>query len=211
MQARLAAVTFLTAAIHRTRLESRSRSATNALAPFNRQTRSVVMFKEAMVSIAAATLVLLCAQANAATPSGAGGLNSELAARRLVSQETAQVRSLEQLGEHLRNAGDRSPLAALSPAARMRFIDSLAFNGNGLTQYRYDVLRRELTASQSYSIMKLFGVEDSATFLRSSRVKSDLDAVIASLRMFQDHDGAKCVSPGTCEKHWESYICTSNC
>ena len=90
-------------------------------------------------------------------------------------------------------------------------MESLAFNENGLTQYRYDVLRDNLSASQSYRILKLFGAEGSGSFLRSSRVESELDAAITSLRMMEDHKGAKCVSPHNCQKGWVDFICMSGC
>jgi hypothetical protein len=169
------------------------------------------MLKKTLLSAVSTILVVISSQAGAAGPLLANPVLDEIALRRLVASETADIRSLTDLGEHLRSAGGRSPLAALPPGARMQFINSLEFNANGLTEYRYDVLRDNLTASQSYRILKLFGAEGSGSFLRTSRVETQLDAAIARLRMADDYDGARCISPGTCEKNWPNHICTSNC
>ncbi|MDQ2702510.1 MAG: hypothetical protein M3Y70_06780 [Pseudomonadota bacterium] len=169
------------------------------------------MSKATLVSIAATALVLLCSQTSAANSHRVDPAHDEAALRSLVAYATAEIRSREDLIDHLQRLGNRSPIAALRPAARERFMDSLAFNENGLTQYRYDVLRENLTASQSYRILKLFGAEGSGSFLRTSRVETDLDAAIASLRMMDDHQKAKCVSPHNCQRGWVDFICMSGC
>ena len=169
------------------------------------------MSKATLVSIAATALVLLFSQANAANSHRVDAAHDEAALRSLVAYGTAEIRSREDLVDHLQRRGSRSPIAALRPAARKRFMESLAFNENGLTQYRYDVLRENLTASQSYRILKLFGAEGSGSFLRTSRLETDLDAAIASLRMMDDHQKAKCVSPHNCQRGWVDFICMSGC
>lgn len=177
------------------------------------------MFKKTLVSAAAIALVLLCPQGGATNPHRADHRTDhladsrldEVALRSLAAYGTAEVRSLDDLADHLRRAGDHSPLAALDPAARSRFIESLAFNERGLTHYRYDLLRDNLTASQGYRILRLFGAEGSGSFLRASRVETEIDEVIAGIRMFDDHVGAKCVSPHNCQTGWVDFICMSGC
>lgn len=159
----------------------------------------------------ASLLLGLCLQANATEPAIAGVDRAEAELRTVLSYELADIKSRAQLARHLVRAGKSSPLAALSPGARERFIDSLAFNDNGLVQYRSDDLQRELSVTQAYRILRLFGAAESAPFLRAMRPRDALDTAIQSFMHVEDHEGGKCVGPGTCEMLHLNYICTSNC
>lgn len=159
-----------------------------------------------------ATILLgLAFQAGATGPAHAGLQRADAELRRVLSYELADVKSRQDLAEHLRLAGTASPLNALSPGARERFLDSLVFNENGLVEYRYDDLARELSVTQAYRILRLFGAAESAPFLRTMRPRDEVDAGIQSFMRIDDHEGGKCVAPGTCEMLHLHYICTSNC
>lgn len=166
---------------------------------------------KAVIALVATLLMASSAQAPAASPANSDPAHDDVELRSLIAYSTAEIRSREDLANHLRRAGDKSPLAALPRAARIRFIDSLAFNGNGLTQYRYDVLLDNLTASQAYRILRLFGAEGTGAFLRRARIETETDAAIASIRWFDDHLKAKCVSPHNCQLGWVDFICMSGC
>lgn len=93
-----------------------------------------------------------------------------------LSLYSAQIRSLSQLKAHLALHGSNSPLAALSPSGRQEFIDRLTFNENGLTGYRYAILENELTPSQIYSVLSLFGTQKHIGLFKKARVASQVDA-----------------------------------
>lgn len=166
---------------------------------------------KASLALVATLLVGFSAHAPAAAPANSDPVHDDVELRSLIAYSTAEIRSREDLSEHLRRAGDKSPLAALPRAARVRFVDSLDFNENGLTQYRYDVLLDNLTASQAYRILRLFGAEGTGAFLRRARIETETDAAIASIRWFDDHLKAKCVSPHNCQLGWVDFICMSGC
>lgn len=159
----------------------------------------------------AAVLLGLTLQAGAAEPAHAGLQRADAELRRVLSYELADVKSRQELAAYLRLAGATSPLNALSPAARDRFLDSLVFNENGLAEYRFDDLQSELSVTQAYRILRLFGAADSAPFLRAMHPRDEVDAGIQSFMQVGDHEGGKCVSRGTCEMLHINYICTSNC
>lgn len=162
--------------------------------------------KSLKAAFAISILAGLCIQANAGEHE-----RSEVGLRALLAYELAEVKSSSDLKKYQDRAGRTSPLEKLSPAAKSRFIESLSFSQNGLSQYRYDALQSELSASETYKVLRIFGAEQSAPFLHESKVKSDIDRGIATLRMAEDHKDAKCISHGTCETGWVGYICTSNC
>lgn len=159
----------------------------------------------------ATVLLGLTLQAGAAEPAHAGLQRAEAELRRVLSYELADVKSRQDLAAHLRLAAAASPLNALSPGARERFLDSLVFNDRGLVEYRFDDMKRELSVTQAYRILRLFGAADSAPFLRTMQPRDEVDAGIQSFMHVEDHEGGKCISPGTCEMFHPHYICTSNC
>ena len=169
------------------------------------------MTSHATRAILATLLLGLCLQADAGTPAPAGSDHADARLRTVLAYELADIRSREDLALHLRRTRGHSPLDALSPASRERFLDSLVFNANGLAQYRFDDLQRELTVTQAYRILRLFGAGESAPFLHAMHPRDAVDAGIQSFMRIEDHEGGKCAGPGTCEMLYPHYICTSNC
>lgn len=86
--------------------------------------------------------------------------------RRAVDMQLAPIKSVDSLNDYLANQkpGD-SPLDKLSPGAKERFISSLKFNSKGLTEYRYSELETELSPTEIYQILSLFGVQSSTPLL----------------------------------------------
>jgi hypothetical protein len=76
----------------------------------------------------------------------------------------APITSAAQLEAYLQVPG-RSPLDALSPRSRQRFIESLTFSSSGLSTYRYSDIERELTPREAYALVSLFGVQESLATL----------------------------------------------
>ena len=71
--------------------------------------------------------------------------------------ETAQIASRVDLDTYLQTASP-SPLDALAPRARQRFVEGLVFSSDGLEQFDYAELV-PLTRDQVYDILSLFGME----------------------------------------------------
>lgn len=137
--------------------------------------------------------------------------------RQHVEQALAPIQSRQDLDDYLRQASSHSPLNRLSPDARKRFLDSLVFNQNGLVGYRYDDLSAELSATEAYQILSLFGAQRTASLVKGIRVTTPLDREIMSLTEYgstlrapDDHVDYQCVSRANC--YWAShYICMSGC
>ena len=125
-----------------------------------------------------------------------------------VDPASAQIQSATDLDIYLRNT-PHSPLDRLSTTAKQRFLESLVFTDNGLGSYRFSDLEAELSPTELYQILSLFGVERTTPLLTGSRILSDSDRVLM-LRKEEDHKGYKCAGPGWCSSDLNS-ICTSNC
>jgi hypothetical protein len=138
----------------------------------------------------------------------------------------AQIKSENDLQNYLQTQGfSQSPLDALSPPARQRFLTSLQFNERGLTSFEYRDLEEELSASQIYRILSLFGAQHDAAIMKHARVVSPVDQQILDSSFHTngfgglggfggigDHSDYKCdrLNPHTCTSDINS-ICTSNC
>ncbi|MET0551272.1 MAG: hypothetical protein ABW002_18605, partial [Xanthomonas sp.] len=73
--------------------------------------------------------------------------------------EAVPIRSAAQLQAYLRtHAGQRTPLDALTPGARERFLDGLVFGRTGLGGFDTQDLP-QLTRTQGRALLALFGVE----------------------------------------------------
>lgn len=91
----------------------------------------------------------------------------------------APIKSRKALNAHLRNtANSMSPLQQLSPGARKRFLNSVTFNEKGITGFSYDDLEAELTPSQIYRVLSLFGAQHLTKQIRGARVESEVDRAI---------------------------------
>jgi hypothetical protein len=130
----------------------------------------------------------------------------------------APIKTKEDLDRYLeelrQNPEARSPLNLLSPAARDRFLNSLVFTEQGLGGYQYGDLQAQLTASQIYRLLSLFGAQYTTTLIRGARIESRADQLIMENEIAPeqpaDYKDYKCVSRATCEAAL-SYICMSGC
>ena len=140
-------------------------------------------------------------------------VDAEQARLRAIDFEMALIKSQADLSAYLRSAGRDSPLMALSPGARERFLDSLAFNENGLVGYNHEELGRELTASQAYRILALFGAQRT-THLVGARIENDADRAVAAKpvvpRLMSDHKNFRCLGAHNCFET-PLFICMTGC
>jgi hypothetical protein len=103
-----------------------------------------------------------------------------------------------------------SPLQALAPAERARFIKSLKFNDKGLVELDYTTLAG-LNADDVYRILALFGLQSDAGLLSGQdpgySTQSDGGEEQIGDGFAKDY---RCVARATCQSAW-SYLCTTNC
>ncbi len=68
------------------------------------------------------------------------------------------IATQEQLDVYLRDTpSSRSPFSALTPGGQRRFLASLVFHERGLSGFKTDDLRYDLTRDQAFALLRLFG------------------------------------------------------
>ena len=85
-----------------------------------------------------------------------------------------------------------TPFDALPQSEKQVFMDSLMFSTNALGSFNYAVLEDNLTPTEIYSVLALFGFQSITPKLNGAKVKTNLDRAI--LRM--DSPGSKVVNTG---------------
>lgn len=130
---------------------------------------------------------------------------------------SAPIRSRKDLSRHMRDARENgSPLRALGKDGTRKFIASLRFNENGLTSYRYDILEQELSVTDAYLVLSLFGAQDDIRMLDKARVDSQLDndllAVgdVAAMCSGGDYKDMQCSARATCAP-MTRHVCKASC
>ncbi|MEM9102735.1 MAG: hypothetical protein AAGB12_10460 [Pseudomonadota bacterium] len=125
----------------------------------------------------------------------------------------APVKSLQDL--HSLGA---SALDVLTPKAKAHFIKSLKFNEKGLTTFNSLLLEEELSLSEIYGILSLFGIESSIKHFDAARIESAADVNILNnmlnnlLQCDGVLQGSACVSRATCRKTSDRDSCIlANC
>ena len=141
----------------------------------------------------------------------------EILERDLATQ-MAEIKSRADLNRYLAKSRNDSPLSLLSAGAKQRFVQSLRFSDRGLASFDYRDLRDELTASQIYRILSLFGAERTTASIPNLRVSSTTDELIllqrggvSQLRMTEDYPGFACISRASCAKAADHICIGSSC
>lgn len=126
----------------------------------------------------------------------------------------APVNSLGQLDLHLIELSPESPLTLLSPPARKQFVDSLVFGDRGLASFNYDPIVSELSASEAYRLLALFGAQRTIAYIPGLRRASSADEVVMQSvnpnPVVEDYPGYACSGRATCSSSMSS-ICMSSC
>ena len=135
----------------------------------------------------------------------------------------APIKSENDLTRHLQDIQHSSPLDKLSPGGKQHFLASLRFNENGLVSYDYSDLRAEMTASEIYQVLSLFGAQHTATMIKDARIVDEADKLILTspqpnsiiVRCVDegcggDHQGYFCSGLHTCSKALDQ-ICMNGC
>lgn len=152
--------------------------------------------------------------------------------QRVLAQSLATVKSEIDVVDELKNSS--SPLNRLSDDAKYEFINSLSFNEKGVTSFNYKALESELTPTEIYRVLSLFGMQRLITMFKHARLVSESDYLlmnrpenthkhslsaneldtsdsVSAVPVFSaDHKGYKCSSRATCSRSLTE-IYTSNC
>lgn len=127
----------------------------------------------------------------------------------------APIKTSDDLREYLETIGHRSsPLKKLSENSRKRFTESITFNEEGVTGFYAADIESELTPTQTYQLLALFGAQDLTSRLTGLKSSSSQDKEIMGkvtpTVIGSDYKDYKCISRGTCESSL-GFICTANC
>lgn len=123
------------------------------------------------------------------------------------------IRSQSDLSFYLQHtAGSLSPLDRLSVQGRQRFLASLTFSDKGLSSFRYGDLRAELTASQIYQVLSLFGAQQHTSAIPGVRVVTSADhAIMSGPHPNTDYPNYWCASHATCLTQELAICIGANC
>lgn len=140
--------------------------------------------------------------------------DAEMAIRSQAEFAIARIRNpleLEQYAaEHAATGYSGTPLEALRPSSRERLLRSVVFGNGGIGSLYYGDMRVELSPTQAYAILALFGAQHLAPIVAAQNVSTDVDAAIQSMRRPPDHEDKYCAKRATCRS--ESFaVCTSSC
>jgi hypothetical protein len=149
--------------------------------------------------------------------------------RQLIALDLAPIKSKADLFEI---AQQKSVLDLLSDSAKERFISSIVFGDNGVTSFQYSDLEVELSPTQIYKILSLFGVQHTVHMMENSRIQTTTDMLLLkkpvsekiellelntnnysttqSSHGIADHKGYACTGRATCSERQGS-ICMSGC
>jgi len=141
---------------------------------------------------------------------------------RYIEFRTAAVRSDEALEKYLASTDQSaSVFRVLSPSARKRFLQSLRFGEKGLASFDYRDLRRELTPSQIYTLLSVFGAQRSTASIPGLEVITAADEVIVALgrgprppsgdQQYADYLDMYCDSRATCRPSTGAICIGDNC
>ncbi len=156
----------------------------------------------------------------------------------MIEREIANFHAPVKSQMDLRNfmASNRTTaLDALSQNSKRDFIGSLKFTKKGLSSFNYNVLEAELTPTEIYGILSMFGLQRGTGQFDNARPQTSLDQAILNLygennRSIQANsgfesqfhggswgkiadeflEGYRCLSQGTCVQA-DGHACTSNC
>lgn len=121
--------------------------------------------------------------------------------REMVDAVTAPIHNASDLRRFMAtHHGADNPLSALSPAARARLVKSLDFRNGGLASIYFPDLEAELTLTQAYKILSLFGAQSTISILKHARVESESDVILDKWRQSMhseapEKDAAASVAP----------------
>ncbi len=188
------------------------------------------------ISIALALLIALngaatAAHSAAAVRSQASGSTEPpqaTLAHRQKNVVMAPIKSKAELADYIAlTPASKSPLNKLSKASRQIFLDSLTFNEEGVTGFRFRQLEEELTPTEIFKLLSLFGLQDMTRSFKRAKVKTPADRRLLDGEGYstseyddvwddglearpKDREGYLCFT-GECHLMNEDYVCLKTC
>lgn len=177
-------------------------------------------FTASVLAIAVSTVFAATPTENIATVGSFEKPMSSLTSERELQMESAPIRSKADLASYVSAfQQERSAFASLSVEGKQVFFESLRFNEIGLTGFNMRVLENELTATQIYKVLSLFGAQSLTRLMPNAKVVSGLDQHILlgndSHKWRPEYDatdypGYACAARATCSPSQQD-ICMSSC
>jgi len=147
--------------------------------------------------------------------------------QKIINWSLAKVQNESELEIELNY--DNSPLYLLSDYGRSEFLSSIVFRENGLGGFNMGPLEDELTPSQIYQVLSLFGAQHTTHKFKKARIDSSLDLLLLAQPIQpellqptdpiplglpgsggKDYDGYECLRRATCSSK-ARHICMSGC
>lgn len=160
------------------------------------------------------------ASSRIASPDEIVQTSPQISAERSAQLGSALVRSFSDLEKYLAAFGDaNSAFAPLSTEAQSTFFQSLKFSEKGLSSSTYRVLESELTPTQIYKVLSIFGMQHLTAKFRLARIVTATDAGLIQARDQAkthkeydetDYPDYACTARATCGRSLND-ICTGNC
>jgi hypothetical protein len=115
------------------------------------------------------------------------GIPSELTAyiesKSEIESESALIRTKADLQFWINVKGKSNPLNLLSADAKTRLVENAMYNDKGLITSGYiGDIRRELTPTQAYKVLSLFGAQSIAAKANNGKARTDLDRLIINTK-----------------------------
>ena len=167
-------------------------------------------------TIAMAAAILMCAVPAHAQDAVAAADGANTAKE--LAFIAAPIKSARDLQSY-RNSGLDSPLDKLSSRNKAQFLRSLTFNEKGLTGFRYDVLEKDLTPTEIYAVLALFGSQHLTPLLDGATARTALDSAVidsgvggmsSDAAMVAAYSGYECVARATCAARAD-HLCLESC
>ena len=128
-------------------------------------------------------------------------------ARIEVEMALAPVKSSRDLATYMANHREGSAIDQLSPLNKELFLQSLTFDGQGLSSFNYAALSG-LKPDQVYQILGLFGMQSMTNdTLQRNGVRTN---AVSITPMLEPLKGYRCAGGHTCMTD-DTAACTSNC
>ncbi|MDX1442660.1 MAG: hypothetical protein R3270_02655 [Gammaproteobacteria bacterium] len=156
---------------------------------------------------------LLGAGAYAAPPQSNANAQEQINSQIGIASAMATIRSQEAAADFIKRPDvGTTAFGPLSSESRQKFVDSLVFTEKGLASFRYAELEAELTPTQIYKLLSLFGAQHAAFALDNARVETALDRKIRdTVTISSDYPDYMCYPPATCVRNMFTICIGSNC
>lgn len=123
-----------------------------------------------------------------------------------IQAETALIKTRNDLQQWNKSRLSFDPLAKLSPKARVRLLERSTYDKSGvITSLYVQDIRRELTPSQAYGALSIFGAQSLAASLNSGLAETDTDHAVLRLAAKEGE-----ITPFAKNSYCNGGYCTSN-